>query len=74
MTHASLTETDCKAIDRSGMAGLIASWPQQVRDQLARLAEEPWPVRSAPKCFLPEKVSIELRCLSIGATNWSLNA
>jgi glucose/mannose-6-phosphate isomerase len=48
MTHASLSEADCTAIDRSGMAALIASWPRQVRDQLDRLAQEPWPRRDPP--------------------------
>lgn len=48
MTHASLTEEDCRAIDRSGMAALIASWPEQVRTQLAKLDAEPWPRRDAP--------------------------
>lgn len=48
MTHASLTEDDCRAIDRSGMAGLIASWPEQLTSQLARLDAEPWPRRAAP--------------------------
>jgi len=48
MTHASLSEDDCRAIDRSDMAGLIASWPEQVKTQLARLDREPWPRREPP--------------------------
>jgi len=48
MTNASLTEADCRAIDRSDMAALIAAWPEQVRAQQAALDERPWPRRAAP--------------------------
>jgi glucose/mannose-6-phosphate isomerase len=43
MTNATLSEADCRAIDASGMAGLIAAWPEQLRVQRAALAREPWP-------------------------------
>ena len=48
MTHPSLTEADCRAVDGSGMAGLIAAWPEQVREQRARLDESPWPTMPLP--------------------------
>jgi glucose/mannose-6-phosphate isomerase len=48
MTNASLTDADCRAIDRSDMAALIAAWPDQVRAQQAALDERPWPRRPAP--------------------------
>ena len=48
MTYPDLTEPDCRAVDRANMAALIASWPKQVEDQLARLEREPWPKRAAP--------------------------
>ena len=48
MTNASLTEADCRAIDRSGMAALVAARPGQVRAQMAALDERPWPSRAAP--------------------------
>ena len=48
MTNPSLTEADCRAVDRSGMADLIAAWPEQVRAQQAALDERPWPKHAAP--------------------------
>lgn len=48
MTLASLTEADCRARDVSDMAGLIASWPAQIRAQRAALDADPWPRFPAP--------------------------
>ena len=48
MPIASLTEADCRAVDRGDMAGLIAAWPAQVRAQRERLDREPWPRLAAP--------------------------
>ncbi|MEP7029104.1 MAG: bifunctional phosphoglucose/phosphomannose isomerase [Candidatus Eisenbacteria bacterium] len=48
MAIASLTEADCRSIDRADMAGLIAAWPAQVRAQRAALDADPWPRMPAP--------------------------
>lgn len=48
MPPPTLSEADIRARDRSGMAGLIADWPGQVRVQRAALAARPWPRREAP--------------------------
>lgn len=48
MPHATLSESDVAACDRSGMSGLIASWPAQIDTQRAALAADPWPAQPAP--------------------------
>ena len=49
MPHATLSEADVRAIDRSDMAGKIAAWPRQITDQRRALALEPWPRLPAPR-------------------------
>jgi glucose/mannose-6-phosphate isomerase len=49
MPHATLSEADVRAIDRSDMAGRIAGLAAQVRHQRAALQEDPWPRLSAPR-------------------------
>ena len=48
MPLATLSEADVTAIDRGGMAALIAAWPEQLATQRAALAASPWPKRPAP--------------------------
>jgi len=49
MPIASLTEADCRAVDRQDMAALIAAWPAQVREQRAALERDPWPRLAPPR-------------------------
>src|SRR5229473_6003220 len=39
----SLSEADCRAVDRSDMAAKIAGLPAQIRHQRSALAADPWP-------------------------------
>jgi glucose/mannose-6-phosphate isomerase len=48
MTNVTLSEADCGAVDASGMAGLIAAWPVQIKEQRAALDRSPWPRMEPP--------------------------
>ena len=58
MTNASLTEADCRAIDRSDMAALIASWPEQVRIQQGAFDNQPWPKLPAPSLMATDVANV----------------